>query len=271
LYPEGYGFINTTTGVVTKGPRLDITLELAVSVMADVGRNLYILHGFTGDTEQGIQIFNSLTGDTVWKVDIEHSVDSVYYDSSLGDGRFFALDFSGILEVDIGTGALEVVLPFVPPFEDIEEDSTAYDPILHRITFINTSNPLLDTLSTVDVLTRRVVSNVPIRPKPGQQLAPMQWKPGNPSFVWAWADKKFSRINTATGELTTIIPTIYTPFDGLMTAADSTGTWLSFVGTDGKEHCFVVTLNVASTPWQVVAQPLISPDITMLPTALAYF
>jgi hypothetical protein len=48
------------------------------------------------------------------------------------------------------------------------------------------------------------------------------------------------------------------------------GRFLSFVGTDGKEHCFIVTIDMRAKPWQVVYQPLTTPDIMSLPTALAY-
>jgi len=266
------GSIATINPIDAKITLLDVYVdaELIITVMADPGKDLYILHGFVDDTNQGIWVYRASTYEKLLAVTMERAVDSVYYDPALS--KYYALDFNGIFEVDIKTGKFTPVLPFSPSFEFIDEDSMAYDTQLHRLTFMNSSAMPVDTLSTVDVVHGTIIGNYLLTPAPGQQVSPMTYAPQLPTgFVLGWADHKFSRINTTSGVMTTVMNTIYTPFDTLSTAVDPTGRTLSFVGTDGKEHCFIVTIDIRTVPWTVTCQPLTTPDITYLPSALAYF
>jgi hypothetical protein len=43
---------------------------------------------------------------------------------------------------------------------------------------------------------------------------------------------------------------------------------LSYAGTDGKEHCFIVNVDLGA--WKVASAPNISPDIASLPEAFVY-
>eukprot|EP00823_Brevimastigomonas_motovehiculus_P002277 TRINITY_DN1423_c0_g1_i1.p1 TRINITY_DN1423_c0_g1~~TRINITY_DN1423_c0_g1_i1.p1 ORF type:complete len:286 (+),score=51.48 TRINITY_DN1423_c0_g1_i1:26-883(+) len=234
------------------------------SVSADFANQNYISY-YLEDGMKWLQVVNINTGKEVSSTLIQSPLDMIFYDAKMK--QIIAFTFEGLTLVDPKSGALSPYIVFPSPLPFIEEGSMAVDTKSSRFFFMNGSSGE-DYVTTIDYQKKQIsLSTQPIHPVPGQQISPM-WFSGDKLI--GFADKSLLLINPISGELTKSMDLPYTPFD-TSSDVDTVNHRLTFVGTNGKEQCFIVTVDL--TKWTVIkaVQTEQCDDFYRLSNALVYF
>jgi len=261
-----YTYIDPVSGSMKPASGQFIYFDLCrpFNVLANQFNKTYIAYGPIVDTMQVLEV-HGWDGEWLFRTYMEYTALACFYDRMLQ--KYIALDFSGVYEISISNGQMKRLVGFTPEMQSMPADAYAIDERRHWITFLNSSGEAFETVTTYDYVSGKLIASRDIVPAPEQQINPV-WFDGATSTLIGYADRAFWKIDPLTGKRTLLAKSDYIPFGLAMGAIDPATHRLTFVGTDGKEHCFVVTIDLDT--WKILYEPMISPDLSALPTGLAY-